>query len=157
MNPSGQVNAYDYSILPGAHTIRFKAWTGGSSPCEETDVNTTVSDNISPTTAINLDDKPNNDPVTESTSTPDLWFGVPILARDAASTRMAPSPPPTRLPPALISTANPRLYYVESNAQGSDTPGERYSIVFGQNGENFTHFMTSLFLGEQLALSSLVA
>ena len=50
-----------------------------------------------------------------------------------------------------------RLYYVESNAQGSDTPGERYSIVFGQNGENFTHFMTSLFLGEQLALSSLVA
>lgn len=61
LNTSDQINAYDYSILPGSHTIRYKAWTGGGSPCQETDVQTTVGNNINPTVATKLDDASNSD------------------------------------------------------------------------------------------------
>jgi hypothetical protein len=44
-----------------------------------------------------------------------------------------------------------RLYYVESNAAKDANgvyynPGERYSIIFGTNGENCTHFVYDAYL-----------
>jgi len=152
-----QISATDYSILPGAHTIRYKVWTGGSEPCEEQDVSTTVSNNISPTTAPNLDQQNNADPVTQNPLTPDEWFAVPDTSNgscciDGNGTVTTTYP--------VTNSSNPsgpnldgesRLFYVESNASQNSqgvyyNPGERYSITFGMNGENFTHFVYDAYL-----------
>jgi hypothetical protein len=150
------INASDYSILPGTHTIRYKVWTGGSSPCEERDVVTTVGNNISPTISANVDDEPNANPVGQKTNNPDQWFGVPDTSNgscciDGNGTTTTTYPVNNSNPVGPNLDGNGRLYYVESNAIKNSqgvyyNPGERYSIIFGTNGENFTHFVYDAYL-----------
>jgi hypothetical protein len=57
----------------------------------------------------------------------------------------------TSNPPGPNLDGQSRLYYVEYNAAKNSkgvyyNPGERYSIIFGQNGENFTHFVYDAYL-----------
>ena len=147
-----QINSTDYSILPGTHTIRYKVWTGGSQPCQEKDVVTNVTNNISPTTATNLDDKLNADPVGQKTNDPDQWFGVPDTSNGSCCIDGNGTVTTTYTSTSVANLdGQSRLYYVESNAakNGNNVyynPGERYSIIFGTNGENFTHFVYDAYL-----------
>jgi len=156
MNASGQINAYDFSISPGSHTIRFKAWTGGPSPCQEVDVNTDVSNNITPATSPNLDDEQNAVPVSQQTSTPLEWWGVPDPATGCCidgngSTTTTYRVTNTSNPPGPNLDGQSRVYYVASQATKDPKgnyydPGERYSIIFGENGENYTNFVYDAYI-----------
>jgi hypothetical protein len=146
-----QINATDYSLLPGTHTIRFKAWTGGSQPCQEKDVVTTVSNNINATTSANLDEKPNADPVGQPSTNPDQWFGVPDTSNGSCCIDGNGTVTTTYTVSNPTLDGGSRLYYVESNAAKDANgvyynPGERYSIIFGTNGENCTHFVYDAYL-----------
>ena len=145
---STQINTTEYRLSaqpsPGAqYAIRFKAWSDAGA-CAENDVNITVT-GAATTTVANIDDLPNADPPNEASTDQDVWFYVWDSNTDCCMESDTSSY--TVSSPALDGQS--RLYYVDWIANSpSGTPGERYSLNFGDNvaNESKTHFIYDTYI-----------
>ena len=145
---STQINTTEYRLSaqpsPGAqYTIRFKAWSDAGA-CAEDDVNITVT-GAATTTVANIDDLPNADPPNQASTDQDVWFYVWDSNTDCCMESDTSSY--TVSSPALDGQS--RLYYADwmANSQ-TGTPGERYSLNFGDNvaNESKTHFIYDTYI-----------
>lgn len=151
------INTYDYRIVPGSHTIRFKA-RSDAGECPEADSDITVSgyatkaiENVNYLSAQNGSNgnAPDWDPGACPNTPPpnpapdNVWFwtwdnGTAPCTLSDTNTYLAPSGSPNTI------DGEARLYYVDWEDQNfgksnvPEDPGERYAIDYDQSASDPT-------------------
>jgi hypothetical protein len=159
------IDTYDYRIVPGSHTIRFKAWSdAGECPEADSDITvngyaTTMISNVNDLNpnAPNDGNAPNWDPGECGTApyspAPDLdWYWVwdngtagCTLGGDNTNSYLAPSGSPNTI------DGEARLYYLTWQDQnygnsGAQDPAERYSIDYYQGATTADYFVYDTYM-----------